>query len=320
MKVSVCITTHNLEKYICQTIDSVLKQKTSFNFEILIGDDYSTDGTRAILLEYQKKYPEKIKLHFQKENVGVNRQDYDLINMAKGEYIAWLDGDDWWITEDKLEKQARILDAHPKYSCVHTSWIDYYNDTHTCVKVKHPQEWESRIKGVEYVEKFLLKETCGCRFSSIMMRSSIIKNYLLTDPESFLSVPHLQNDFMIFCILSYYGPFYYLKDITTSYRIIDNSLSHNTTSQNSYKYNLAYIYAVAHIIKSFRVSKNVKQSCFSKLVSGILPDIIKNNKIDDLDKIISISKSINYRLSFKQWLIINIAHKSILRFFLSKFS
>ena len=157
IKVSVCITTYNLEKYIAQTIDSVLKQKTSFDFEILIGDDCSQDRTRDILHEYQNRYPDKIRLNLQEKNVGVNKQDYDLINMAQGEYIAWLDGDDWWITDDKLEKEARILDAHPEFSCVHTAWRDYIESTgETIDHYLQQQKWERTISGKEYIERFLL--------------------------------------------------------------------------------------------------------------------------------------------------------------------
>lgn len=125
IKVSVCITTFNVAPYIEKCLESVLKQKTDFNFEILIGDDYSTDNTRTILKNYEKKYPDKIKVVYHNENKGVNFNDYTLITKTQGQYIAWCDGDDCWIDEYKLAKQVEFLDNHKKFSAVFTNWTDF---------------------------------------------------------------------------------------------------------------------------------------------------------------------------------------------------
>ncbi len=98
-------------------------QKTDFDFEVVIHDDASTDGTMEILQEYEKKYPKIIKPVYEEEN-QYSSGDYDFINdlfrMAKGEYIAFCEGDDFWTSEDKLQKQADFLDKHKSYAlCFH---------------------------------------------------------------------------------------------------------------------------------------------------------------------------------------------------------
>lgn len=116
--VTVVITTYNQEHYIRKAIDSVLAQKTDFDFEVYITEDYGTDGTRAILQEYAAKYPERIRLNLREKNVGISRNWYEGLCAAKGEFVCTLEGDDWWRDESKLQKQADFLRGHPEYLAV----------------------------------------------------------------------------------------------------------------------------------------------------------------------------------------------------------
>ena len=116
--VTVVITTYNQEHYIRKAIDSVLAQKTDFDFEVYITEDCGTDGTRAILQEYAAKYPERIRLNLREKNVGISRNWYEGLCAAKGEFVCTLEGDDWWRDESKLQKQADFLRAHPDYLAV----------------------------------------------------------------------------------------------------------------------------------------------------------------------------------------------------------
>lgn len=115
IKVMILITTYNLERYIEQCFESVLNQKTTFDYKILVGDDASTDGTIEILREYQKKYPDKIELVLQKKNIGSLANSLELYEKCNAEYFAFLDGDDFWMTDDKLQKQVDFLEEHRNY-------------------------------------------------------------------------------------------------------------------------------------------------------------------------------------------------------------
>lgn len=113
MKVSVWMITYNQEKYIAQALESVLEQKTDFDFEIVIGEDYSTDNTKAILLEYKKKYPDKIKLLLHEKNVGMVKNQNLVFSACIGEYIAMLEGDDYWCDQNKLQIQYEYMKKYP---------------------------------------------------------------------------------------------------------------------------------------------------------------------------------------------------------------
>jgi glycosyltransferase involved in cell wall biosynthesis len=118
--VSVCIFTFNYEKYISQAIESVLAQKTGFPVQIVIGDDYSTDRTRAIARSYADKYPGRFILSFNEANIGGTRNWLRAMNQCRGKYIALLDGDDYFTDDLKLQKQYDALESNPEYVlCFH---------------------------------------------------------------------------------------------------------------------------------------------------------------------------------------------------------
>ena len=124
-KLSVLFITYNHEDYIRQALDSVLMQKCNFDFEIVVGEDCSTDSTRDILREYDAKYPGRFKLLFREKNFGRPTMNvYDTGMHCTGDYIAFLEGDDYWTDENKLQKQVDYLDQHPDYmGCTHTCMV-----------------------------------------------------------------------------------------------------------------------------------------------------------------------------------------------------
>lgn len=121
MKLSVFVVTYNQEKYIRQCLDGILMQKVDFDYEVVIGEDHGTDGTRAICEEYAAKYPQ-IRLLPLTENLGVAGNWRRVLLECKGEYIAMCEGDDYWLDDNKLQKQVDFLDRNQKYSgCFHNA-------------------------------------------------------------------------------------------------------------------------------------------------------------------------------------------------------
>lgn len=118
---SVCLITFNQVSFIEQAIESVLMQKVNFDYEFVIADDCSTDGTQEVLLKYCRKYPSLIKLIQQTANVGAAKNWADLLTYPKSKYIAYLEGDDYWTDPYKLQKQIDFLEGNLMYSvCFHS--------------------------------------------------------------------------------------------------------------------------------------------------------------------------------------------------------
>ncbi len=115
-KLSVVFITYNHEPFIREALDSVFMQETDFEFEIVVGEDCSTDGTRDIIREYNDKYPGRMKLLFREKNLGCPTLNvYQTIMEAEGEYLAFLEGDDYWTDPKKLQKQVDFLESNPEY-------------------------------------------------------------------------------------------------------------------------------------------------------------------------------------------------------------
>jgi len=136
--VSICCITYNQEKYIGQTLEGFLMQKTNFKYEIVIHDDASTDSTQDIIREYEKKYPEIIKPIYQVENQyskGKNTMQITF-ERAKGKYIAFCEGDDFWFDENKLQIQVDYMEKHEQCTfCFHDANI---LDMRTNKEIKWP--------------------------------------------------------------------------------------------------------------------------------------------------------------------------------------
>jgi glycosyltransferase involved in cell wall biosynthesis len=121
-KVSVVVTTFNHEAYIRQAVESILAQEVGFDYEIWLGDDCSTDGTRDIVLDLQRRHPSTIRLLLPKVNQGAqgNAIFVQLLAHVTGEYVALLDGDDYWLGQEKLQRQVELLDRERHLSmCFH---------------------------------------------------------------------------------------------------------------------------------------------------------------------------------------------------------
>ena len=111
--VSVVVLTYNHEKYIRAALDSVLAQQTNFPLEIVIGEDFSTDGTREIVFKYQDQYPDLIHAITSEQNVGMGFNARRVFDAAMGRYIAFCEGDDYWTDPLKLQKQVAAMEADP---------------------------------------------------------------------------------------------------------------------------------------------------------------------------------------------------------------
>ncbi len=128
--VSVNMTTYNHEPYIRQAIEGVMMQKTDFEFELVIGEDCSQDKTREICFEYQKKYPDKIRVLWWHGNVlklgGNSRR---VRARSRGEFVALCEGDDYWIDPLKLQKQVDVMRAHPNVGLVYTNGYFFFQSS-----------------------------------------------------------------------------------------------------------------------------------------------------------------------------------------------
>jgi glycosyltransferase involved in cell wall biosynthesis len=124
LMVSICCITYNQEHFIAQALEGFIMQQTNFEFEIVIGNDCSTDGTSGLLELFREKYPSKITVISNEKNMGCYYNFMNTLKNCKGKYIALCEGDDYWTDPHKLQKQVDFLEKNPDYViCCHYSRV-----------------------------------------------------------------------------------------------------------------------------------------------------------------------------------------------------
>ena len=212
--------------YISQAIESVLRQKCNDPIEIVIFDDCSTDGTSDICLNYAKNYPNTILYFRQENNVGLLENYRQLFKRCSGEYIAWLDGDDYWCDENKLQKQIRILKTGRYKICCSDRYIEKDGNIYL-----HPI-WElNTLKNLLTQGNSICTPTVVC--SKFLLDKYIDEVVALAKERNWKTV-----DFAIWAnaLYDYPNSVYFQSDITAVYRIVRGSGSHGESNKLSYSW------------------------------------------------------------------------------------
>ena len=205
MKVSILMITYNHEKFIAQAIDSILMQEVDFEYEIVIGEDCSTDNTRQILIDYQKKHPGIIRLLLPESNLGMLPNFITTYKACRGEYIALLEGDDYWISSDKLKKQADFLDLNSDFTICFTNSLLFWEDS----------SQEPEVFLTEKAERFTIEYLLRRNFistPSVMYRNGIIKEF----PSWYTNLG--MGDWSLSILLAEQGRIGYIDKVMSAYR------------------------------------------------------------------------------------------------------
>ncbi|MGN0505875.1 MAG: glycosyltransferase [Lachnospiraceae bacterium] len=221
--ISVIVLTYNHENYVRGCLESILCQKVSVPIEILVSDDASADRTPEILQEYKERFPEKIKLTLRTENVGATRNSYELLLQAKGKYLAFCEGDDFWCDENKLQTQYDFMEAHPQYiGCSHKIRLV---DKNGVPKKKQRLYWTSEKK------VFRLRD-----FQGIFLpghASSWFRRNIYLSGEDF-SIQYRANrnigDRTVALLYLARGEFYHLDSVMSCYRQVAEAGGNNLSS------------------------------------------------------------------------------------------
>lgn len=214
--VSVCCTAYNHEAFISVAVDGFLMQRTNFPFEILIHDDASLDGTADIIRKYQQEHPDLIRVIYQTENQYSQGVHPELIleKLARGKYIAWCEGDDYWIDPYKLQKQVDFLEANPEYVMI----------SHNALNIREKEDYKiahlikTETEPYDFTTRDLMIKN-RCITLTVMYRNGLVKEY---PPVFFTSTG---TDRRFFILLTLHGKGRVSPDVVGVYRTHKNSLT-----------------------------------------------------------------------------------------------
>lgn len=216
--ISVIILSYFHEAYIAQALDSVLSQETSLRYEILVGDDASQDQTQEIIQEYADRYSDIVFPTLRKENVGANQNGTELLERARGKYIAILEGDDFWLDPHKLQKQWEFLESYPEYSaCCGKCLIVDENGQPDYTQVPH-FVWNKKVFTLDdLIESWNVPGQAG---------TMMYRHFPDSDPDLSCAHRNVGDKTNVLFLLSK-GPIYCSNEVLSAYRRVDKSGKHN---------------------------------------------------------------------------------------------
>lgn len=236
--ISVLICTYNQEKYITQAIESVLMQKCDEAFEILVGDDCSTDNTGTIVDKYQKQYPDIVRVIRPEKNGGASLNMVRLIEKAKGEYLSICDGDDYWLSDDILQKQVDVFRSMPDVGMV-------------CAKAKcYIQELGDYqgILGYAGAEDLMtmLQDNRDVAAPTIAFRTDLMRQ-CVQESNWYIEQNYFYDSIMAYWF-AYNSKIKFIDEEIAAYRVLQNSACHDIDSKKTRLFSKRYYMVKWHFV------------------------------------------------------------------------
>ena len=293
-EVSVCCATYNHEPYIRKALDGVVNQITNFEFEIIIGEDCSTDNSRKVLNEYKEKYPDIITLIYRERNVGAKKNFEEVYSKARGKYIIVLETDDYWTDYHKLQIQFDYLESNKDVIAVaHPSIV--INENGNMVDYKYPSISEGVYSHFDFRKGLLPGQTTSIMHRNIYRDTSIDKSLIET------SVKGAGDKRKIFTML-YYGKIVCLNKQMAVYRYVKSGGSSfvanhgKTTQKDEIEYYLDFV-NYAHNLKDKELTIDAEFFYVKTVLSAFKRKQIK------FGELLRHMRKVKYFFTDLQWII-----------------
>lgn len=220
--VSICCITYNHGKFIADCLNGFLKQKTSFPFEIVVSNDCSTDDTKSIIDSYVKQYPKMIKDVSPEKNQGMMKNFYSTLMKCKGKYIAYCEGDDYWIDEKKLQMQVDFLEHNPDYGLCYTKSKKYIEKDKKIIRGDFGKKCCNPKK---IINAYLIPT------QTILFRNDCFCEYMNTvEPYKF---NWRMGDLPLALWFGINSKIHFINKVTSIYRVLEKSANHHLDFNSS---------------------------------------------------------------------------------------
>lgn len=309
--VTVLIITYNHEKFIAQAIDSALAQKTAFGVEILIGDDCSKDTTGQIVAEYARKYPDRISLVSSAENVGAIRNEKRLIENANGKYLAFLEGDDYWTDDLKLQKQVDFLEANPGYGMVHADVDHFYESSGNTEKQINRKNHVSMPEGSVFHE-LMKPEPVFIKTATVCFRKELVDKHF--DYNRAIEESWPLTDFPLWLDIAAHSRVHYMDEVFATYRLLNESASRMESPEKKLNYHKGLHRIKQHYGAKYLCEPAVKEAIEQDYHRNLLKIAYNLGDAKLAGESVDYLKSRGHKLSRKeQLLVLGAKHESFKR-------
>ncbi|OGW37730.1 MAG: hypothetical protein A2Y97_13440 [Nitrospirae bacterium RBG_13_39_12] len=258
--VSVKMITYNHAPYIARAIEGVLQQKTNFPFELIIGEDCSTDGTREIVFGYQEKYPDIIRVVTSDKNVGMKKNGYRTVKACRGKYVAFCEGDDFWHHPLKVQKQADYMESHPECGMVHSDYDVHHVASGRVIKnYMKDRKFEVPIRPnicdiVESCRVSFRIQTC-----TVMVRRALSEQIIESDPYLYLAGHFLMGDTQLWAELSLFAEIAYIPESLATYCLLGNSASGNKDKTRLWRFEKSHSEMLLYLCDKHGLPESIRK-------------------------------------------------------------
>jgi glycosyltransferase involved in cell wall biosynthesis len=262
--VSVKMITYNHEPNITQAIEGVLQQETDFPIELVIGEDCSTDRTREIALNFQRKYPDVIRVITSKKNVGSKINNNRTREACRGKYVAFCEGDDYWQDPHKLKKQVDYMESHPACGLVYSSYDVYHCKENITIKdfIRY-RKWQI-IENPKVSDYFVnLENTDGSRVGVLtctaMVRRNLYDQIVESDPYLHKSNNFKMGDTQLWVEMTNIANIHYIPESMATHIITDESASRSKDIKKVLLFKLSNAELVLYLCNKYNLPIHIKQ-------------------------------------------------------------
>lgn len=314
VKVSVLLITYNHEKYIAQAIKSALNQITDFKYEILIGDDCSTDKTTEIVRTFSNANPEKIKLISSERNVGPLLNEKRLVDTSKGKYLAFLEGDDYWSDDKKLQKQYDFLESHPDYGLTHSDVDHYYENTGVVERSVNKTNGVSIPQGDIFLELLKPKALFIKTATSFFKKEIILKNF---DYHKAIEQQWPTTDLALWLDIAYHSKIHYFNEVFATYRLLNESASRTLSPEKKYTFHIGLYKLKFHYLEKYNCNLETRSKIEEEKYRDLLRIAFNSNNRLLSDESIKYLKKRKLHISVKEQLMVLSTKNVFFRFIVS---
>lgn len=308
--VSVKMITYNHAPYIAQAIEGVLQQKTNFPFELVIGEDCSTDGTREIVFNYQKKYPDIIRVITSEQNVGARTNGYRTEKACRGKYIAYCEGDDYWHRSDKLQKQVDYMENHPECGLVCSDYDRFIVKTGKRTRSVNRKNKRNPSSNSDFCIIISGTSKSGILTCTVMVRKDLIFRVIDSDPILYHSGRFPAGDTPRWAEISRLAKIGYIDESLSTYNGVPESVTMSKNVKKILKTRLLMKEQMLYFVDKYNLPeteriKHEKDWCRRALMLAFYE---KNRKLAEE------AKKRKNRLSSVEWLLFWGARNTVLNY------
>lgn len=301
--VSVKMITYNHAPFIANAIECVLKQKTNFPFELVIGEDCSTDGTREIVFEYQKKYPDIIRVITSEQNVGMKKNGYRTTKACRGKYIAFCEGDDYWHHPEKLQKQVDYLESNEECGLVYSSYDVYHPSTQKLIKdfIKY-HNWE--MPQNPCINDFLegkYELGLGLLTCTVMIRRILYEQIIEADTYLHQSGHFLMGDTQLWAEMSTMAHLHYIPVSLATHTISDESATRSKDPKKRLRFSISRAELYLYLFDKYKLSSNNLNKYKSEWFDSSLKLAFHEGNARRADELKNSKESLNWSQWLRYW-------------------